>query len=77
MGKDTASLKVPLPVSFRWNSAVDFQEKVSSQKYQGRNVFDENRIQYKEQGFVDAWELDVDAKSLQRIMIRKRLFAGL
>ena len=67
-------LKVPLPVSFRWNSAVDFQEKVSKQKYQGRKVFDENRIHYKEQGFVDAWELDVDAKSLQNEHDKKKAF---
>ena len=67
-------LKVPLPVSFRWNSAVDFQEKVLKQKYQGRKVLDENGIAFKEEEFVDAWELDVDAKSLQNDYDKKKAF---
>ena len=67
-------LKTPLPVSFRWNSAIDFQDKVNTQKYKCKRSLLENNIRYKELDFVDAWELNVDAKSLQNDIDKKKAF---
>ena len=67
-------LKTPLPVSFRWNSAIDFQDKVNNQKYKCKRPLLENNIRYKELDFVDAWELNVDAKSLQNDIDKKKAF---
>jgi tRNA (cytosine34-C5)-methyltransferase len=67
-------LRTPLPVSFRWNSAIDFQDKVGNQKHQGKRPLLENNISYKQLQFVDAWELNVDAKALQNDIDKKKAF---